>query len=722
MARRARMSILLPVQQLRSDCRRGRPRPAARPARPSLEALEGRWLPSTLPGVGPAVSEPIIFPGTFVWINPAGGAWNDASNWSGGQVPGAADAAIIPFSNVVVTFSAAGTEEVKSLTCAGTLKIAAGTLEILDTSSVRNLELDNGTLASEDTLRVTGDFHWLGGTLAGVAGHPSTVELLGNTMAVGGSVKALKQVLVSNFGVFDWEQGDIRSLLTGRFSNKPGGTFLAHADSAAFKPIAENLGRWVIDTTGSVQFNAFTNAGDLTLDGGRMKVSLFTQTAGVTRLDGGSLSSSADFTFAGGQLVGGGTITGSVVNSGATITPTPAGATGHKLTIDGDYTQGTGGVLQLLLSGAASAGKSDQLIAKGTAALGGTLQVRANNLPDASAGDAYKVVKAGKLKGTFASVTTPTAAGGTLAVSYTSTQAILTLTPAKPTPTPAPVPVTPKDPTLINGGNVIASTLAASTLAASHHASATTPADTSDDSTFSSAATSLSSGLARSMLGNTGLLGAVLNGAGGGNPTSSADAAANSFSGRLAAASLALAAGEKSSSGRGTDDNGLADEALATFRLQLPELELPSDGDLLSVAELNRDLLVGGAARADIVPQAGSQLSVVATLVAGEDGRGSGEEQGESPLADLFISPLALPGVGRPAPRRLAAATQEDAGAEEAADEIGGARAPRAAASGALIVLTAFAGVIVGVTRSERAAQRKLCSGPGKRPSRTSRQ
>jgi hypothetical protein len=711
------MSIL-PVQQLRSDCRRGRPRPA-------LEALEGRLVPSTLPGVGPPVSEPIIFPGTFVWINPSGGAWNDASNWSGGQVPAAADAAIIPFSNVVVTFSAAGTQEVKSLTCAGTLKIASGTLEILDTSSVRNLELDNGTLASEDTLRVTGDFHWLGGTLAGVAGHPSTVELLGNTMAVGGgSVKALKQVLVSNFGVFDWEQGDIRSLslLTGRFSNKPGGTFLAHADSAAFKPIAENLGSWVIDNAGSVQFNAFTNAGDLTLDGGRMKVSLFTQTAGVTRLDGGSLSSSADLTFGGGQLVGGGTITGSVVNSGATITPTPAGTTGHKLTIDGDYTQGAGGVLQLLLSGAASAGKSDQLIVKGTATLGGTLQVRANNLPDASGGDAYKVVKAGSLKGTFASVTTPAATGGTIAVSYTSTQAILTLTPAKPKPAPAPVPITPKDPTLINGGNVVASTLAASTLAASHHASATTPADTSDDSTFSSAATSLSSGQARSMLGNSGLLGAVLNGAGGGNPTSSAGDAANSFSGRLAAASLALAAGEKSSSGRGTDDNGLADEALATFRLQLPELELPSDGDLLSVAELNRDLLVGGAARADIVPQAGSQLSVVATLVAGEDGRGSGEEQGESPLADLFISPLALPGVGRPAPRRLAAATQEDAGAEEAADEIGGARAPRAAASGALIVLTAFAGVIVGMTRSERAAQRKLCSGPGKRPSRTSRQ
>src|SRR5581483_8495187 len=148
----------------------------------------------------------------------------------------------------------------------------------------------------------------------------------------------------------------------------------------------------------------------------------------------------------------------------------------------------------------------------------------------------------------------------------------------------------------------------------------------------------------------------------------------------------------------------LTDELFAAFELKLPELTLPAEDDLPSAADLNRALLLAGA-RADILPQAGSQLSVVAALVAGDEGRASGEEPGESPLADLFISPLALAGLPAAAPGRPVAKAETGAAPEAAGEgaESGG-RAPRGHAAAALVVLAAFSGVIVGLTHSERGA------------------
>src|SRR5262249_4432644 len=78
------------------------------------------------------------------------------------------------------------------------------------------------------------------------------------------------------------------------------------------------------------------------------------------------------------------------------------------------------------------------------------------------------------------------------------------------------------------------------------------------------------------------------------------------------------------------------------FPMVLPELETPSEDELLSSTDIARDLLVGGAARAAILPQAGSQFSPVATLVQGEGPDRADAPSGESSLGGRFLNPLSL--------------------------------------------------------------------------------
>jgi hypothetical protein len=89
-----------------------------------------------------------------------------------------------------------------------------------------------------------------------------------------------------------------------------------------------------------------------------------------------------------------------------------------------------------------------------------------------------------------------------------------------------------------------------------------------------------------------------------------------------------------------TASSGLADELFSALPLALPDVELPSERELLSTADVAAALLVGGRARAGLVSRGGSDLSGVATLLTGEDGDVAGPDV--SPLAGLFVSPLSL--------------------------------------------------------------------------------
>jgi hypothetical protein len=125
-------------------------RPAPR-FRPTLEALEGRVLPSTI-----------------VWINPAGGDWDIPSNWSTARLPGPSDDVIIEMPGATVTHAATAADSVHSLMSQNAIIVSRGSLALCAPSTVANsLTVSGGTLAGPGPLTVRGLFTWTGGTLRG---------------------------------------------------------------------------------------------------------------------------------------------------------------------------------------------------------------------------------------------------------------------------------------------------------------------------------------------------------------------------------------------------------------------------------------------------------------------------------------------------------------------------------------------------------------------------
>jgi hypothetical protein len=102
---------------LRKDSRRhtGRRRgaPKSERYRPELLDLESRTLLSTIN-----------------WLRPVNGDWDDPANWSGGQVPGANDDAVIPFVNIQITHATAAADTIHSLTSEAAIDLSAGSLSV----------------------------------------------------------------------------------------------------------------------------------------------------------------------------------------------------------------------------------------------------------------------------------------------------------------------------------------------------------------------------------------------------------------------------------------------------------------------------------------------------------------------------------------------------------------------------------------------------------------
>jgi hypothetical protein len=109
---------------------RRRARAAAR-ARLWLESLESRTVPDAVR-----------------WLNPAGGDWGVAANWSTGHLPGPGDVAILDIPGVTVTHST-GTDAVSDLVASnGTFVFAGGTLDVAHmVQGSSAFRLDGGRLA-----------------------------------------------------------------------------------------------------------------------------------------------------------------------------------------------------------------------------------------------------------------------------------------------------------------------------------------------------------------------------------------------------------------------------------------------------------------------------------------------------------------------------------------------------------------------------------------------
>jgi hypothetical protein len=471
-----------------------------------------------------------------------------------------------------------------------------------------------------------------------------------------------------------------------------------------------------------------------------MTAASFTQIAGTTTLNNSTLKSDGTLSFTGGQLQGQGTIDGNVHNSGARFIPTPTGWAYHILTIDGDYTQTSGGTLALMLTGMAKDSKCDQLVVDDDASIAGMLDLRISNLSSSrsvvgpSSGwdptvDVYRIVKADAVTGFFQSMRSTTLPGTTLTVKYEKTAVAIVPSSAivvpPPPVEPAPPPPAPpkKDPTVVNNTGLGQST-------------------TSGSGFFPSTTLSVGQGIGGRLddLDDNGVLDGDLgrfvatilsftnvNHIGDGL-TSSGDSSGSNTSAKFGTATMSHLGGEKHPSNRATH-SVVAEEALASFQLSLPPLDLPSEDDLLASVAINQALLVGGRARADILPQTGSQLSVVATLVSGEESGTGDVVAQEERFADLLINPLRLhaPVVVAakqsdvPPIDKLAMVLTEEALKRASEQEAEREQRPRPNLFPVMSALGIMATLLVGVCNTN-GSQRKACSLLGKLPSRTSRQ
>jgi hypothetical protein len=129
----------------------------------------------------------------------------------------------------------------------------------------------------------------------------------------------------------------------------------------------------------------------------------FVQTGGRTRLSGGDLASSSPLELKGGELTGAGRVFARVNNS-ALVTP---GSSPGIMDVTGAYHQDARGVLRMELAGPEPGTGHDQLMVRGQAEVGGTLEVVLLNDFVPAPGSQFDLVVSTTRVGEFAKLDMP---------------------------------------------------------------------------------------------------------------------------------------------------------------------------------------------------------------------------------------------------------------------------------------------------------------------------
>ena len=158
-------------------------------------------------------------------------------------------------------------------------------------------------------------------------------------------------------------------------------------------------------TNSTVHSNTMTNDGQVRVHqpGGVLIVDGTLLNNGLLVVDGMAQATMIDNSA---QLRGGGIITADVLNSGL-LAPGPDGSGTDILTIEGSLTLSPAGTLEIELGGMTPGTEHDQVIVEGLATLGGALQVI--NLPGLvlNPGDAFTILMADQINGSFADLLLP---------------------------------------------------------------------------------------------------------------------------------------------------------------------------------------------------------------------------------------------------------------------------------------------------------------------------
>ncbi|RYX80893.1 hypothetical protein EON83_26485 [bacterium] len=263
---------------------------------------------------------------------------------------------------------------------------------------------------------------------------PSVILLESLTNRKGGKVKLsgvnsgrrFKGKAIANEG--DMQLSGAQLLLESDVVNAVGATLTIDSDATVFPsdgtaPKLKNAGKIIKAAGSDATLNVeWTSAGQLVVEEGTLHVRVplgkgCKQIGGTTTLEGGVLSvedaltptNKGTFEVAGGVVDGIGTIDGNVLNSAGTFKP---GHSPGTITINGNFTQTSGGVLNMEVGGSEPGTGYDQILVNGTAYLGGTLNlVRWNNYVPKD-GDVYTMFTYYSKVGTFAKFVDVTPAPG----------------------------------------------------------------------------------------------------------------------------------------------------------------------------------------------------------------------------------------------------------------------------------------------------------------------
>jgi large repetitive protein len=292
-----------------------------------------------------------------------------------------------------------------TLTGTGGIATSGGTLTLDGTTSVPQMNQSGGTVTGSGNVSISANSSWSGGTLAGTGSYtiPGGVTL---AVSNASNPSTLSRTITNNGGTITYTPAvNVLTLSNGTIDNS--GTLdlqsdvgIAAVGTAAINNIAGGTLVRSAGTTTEVIDPPVSNAGTILLQAANTKFSGgLTQTAGSTTLGPGNLAGT--IAINGGILNGSGTITGSA------------------MTITGDYTQTSTGVMNVELNGTTAGTQYDQVDVSGNVTLDGTLNATLGYSP--AAGDFYDVLKIGAVRsGDFATKNLPTfPSGGFVTASYT---------------------------------------------------------------------------------------------------------------------------------------------------------------------------------------------------------------------------------------------------------------------------------------------------------------